>query len=446
MTVEDEDSNTQFQTILSPKNNTMTEDSDIDISSINEAQVLLACRAYLLRKHKVEWKEKKRRAQAEASPSNSGFFWPDADQLRYLREDPDPYNLDYNETYAISVGFKRNGVRFLTSQELVDKSVQPENKRASTSANPFSTNPLFPSDEHVRRSNAKIKLWNNQTWVDGWYKKRWAGKVATQSKKRQEKLDKLLRRIPNDVLESPSFDAMTGDEVAEAIVTYLTANQRKSESRKSIKDKRQLERESFKEWKEKVKQEAHDSKIIEQNITMRDVVQKLKPPLNDDVLSFSPSVETMKRLRAQRSEKSRRTFQTRLDNRKANLSSSSSKKRNNMLRMHTQENKYTENDLTNLNDQLEGGTSPMQAILHVDMALDNNDLPSPIDVEIILKPGRLGRRRATLIRILRERFDLRGKCVPALSGDSGLLFVTNCTIKELGLFVLSKLRQQIADG
>ena len=83
--------------------------------------------------------------------------------------------------------------------------------------------------------------------------------------------------------------------------------------------------------------------------------------------------------------------------------------------------------------------SPVQALLHIDMALDHNRMPSAADVEIVLKPGRLGRRRDTLRRILSECYDLRGKCVPALLG--GELFVTKCTIDDLGAFVLSKLRQ-----
>mmetsp|Transcript_4275 Transcript_4275/g.7945 ORF Transcript_4275/g.7945 Transcript_4275/m.7945 type:complete len:552 (-) Transcript_4275:350-2005(-) len=438
-------------TAATSTNDTVSQNADVDISSINEAQLLLACRAYLLRKHKLEWKEKKRRAQAAASPStNEGYFWPDPNDLLYLREDPDPYNLIYNETYGEYYGYKRNGVRFLTSQDttysgknyLVDESEEPANERASTSANPFSTNPLYPSEEHVRRSNAKKKLWNNETWVKEWYNRRWAGKVATQDQKNQEKQEKALRDIPNDVLESPSFEEMTEDEVAEAIITYLTANQRKSESRKSNKDKRQIERESFREWRKQVKDEARKSKLSEPNNTLRDIVQKVLPSSNDDSLSFSPSVETMKRLKAQRSEKSKKAFQTRLANNKANPSKKIIKAR----RSRDEDSNDIENDdAATFDDQPEGEISPMQALLHVDTALDHNEIPSPIDVDIILKPGRLGRRRDTLRRILSECFDLRGKCVPALSGDSDsdLLFVTQCTIGELGAFVLAKLRQKI---
>lgn len=420
-----------------------SESTDIDISGIEEAQLLLACRAYLLRKHKLEWKQKKRRAEAAASPLfNEGYFWPDPNDLVYLREDPDPENLVYNETYAENYGYKRNGVRFLASEDTtysgknyyVDEPLEPEIERASTSTNPFSTNPLYPSEEHLRRSTAKIRLWNNQTWKEEWHERRWGGKVATRKQKLHERQAKKLRDIPNDVIESTSFDEMSEEEVAEAIVTYLNANRRKSESRKSNKDKRQIERESFREWRKQVKEDALKSNITELNISMRDVGRKVVPPSDDDVLSFTPSAETMQKLRSQRSEKSRRAFQTRLANSEANTSSSLSEKITKLRRSYDQ----GERDSSDGQEII----SPMQAILHIDFALDHNKIPCVNDVEIILKPGRLHRRRAILRRILKECFDLRGKCVPSLSGDtsSDLLFVTKCSIEELGKFVLAKLR------
>ena len=94
------------------------------------------------------------------------------------------------------------------------------------------------------------------------------------------------------------------------------------------------------------------------------------------------------------------------------------------------------------NDKMDGNIStisPVQALLQIDEALDHGRLPSPIDIETILQPGRLGRRRETLRRILSECYDLRGKCVPGVGGES--MFVTKCDIKELGMFVLTKLRQ-----
>ena len=439
--------------------------TNIDISGINEAQMLLACRAWLLRKHKIEWNEKKRRADAAASPlNNEGYFWPDPNDLLYLREEPDPYNLNYNETYGEYYGYKRNGVRFLTSQDttysgknyLVDEEIHPQvEERASTSTNPFSTNPLNPSDEHIRRSNAKMKLWNNETWKQQWYNSRWEGRVATESQKLEDKQNKLLRTIPMDVIESESFDEMSEENVTSAIITYLVGNQRKSTSRKSNKDKRQIELNSFREWREQVKKEACNSagKSEDTTMTMFELQRKLNKALelagidlmssskdigskvthsatsNNNELSFSPSATKMEKIKKIRSDKSKRAFQTRLANSKVNTSSSSSSSMKNITKF------YTDNE-----PEVGDHVSPVTAILQIDAALDHNRLPSPIDVETILKSGRLGRRRDTLRRILSECFDLRGKCVPG--DETDLQFVTNCPIQDLGEFVLTKLNER----
>lgn len=430
----------------SSDNNATCESSvAVDISSINEAQLLLACRSWLLRKHKLEWKEKKRRVEAAASPlNNEGFFWPDPNDLLYLREDPDPYNLNYNETYSEYYGFKRNGVRFLTSRDTTYSGknyyemAPPVEERASISDNPFSTNPVYPSEEHTRRSNAKLRLWSNTTWKEEWYNRRWRGKVATYPQKLQDKQNKLLRGISNEVLESPLFDSMSEDEVTVAILTHLISNHRKSESRKSNKDKRMLERESFREWREQVKQEARDAPRNQTiTIAMKEIARKVSPPSDNNLLSFTPSVNAMAELKKKRSEKARKAFQARLANSKA-ASSTANKitlRRNNNLEVGSRRGNDSDGFLVD-----QKMISSVQALLNIDMALDHNKMPSPEDVEIILKPGRLGRRRDTLRRILSECFDLRGKCVPSLAGGD-LLFVTKCTIDDLGAFALSKLRQ-----
>jgi hypothetical protein len=427
--------------------------SEIDVSKISEAQVLLACRSWLLRKHKLDWKEKKRRAEAASSPlNNEGYFWPDPNDLLYLREDPDPYDLNYNETYGEYYGYKRNGVRFLQSTgdtTYSGKSYYEEEpvveERVSTSKNPFSANPAYPSKEYERRSNARLQLFNNQTWKDEWYNRRWRGKVATPMQKTTEHEERLLRDIPNDILESLSFDSMTEAEVSEAIMAHLNANYRKSESRRGNKDKRQVEREAFRVWREQVKQEAL-------NATGNATKSVLLASTKEDVLSFSPSIDAMKQLKKRRSDKSKRAFQTRISKTQSVPSTTvkitklprGSSSKDDEVR-HDSNDRYTVR-LDNPNE-VEEVTSPMQAILHIDMALDHNLWPSQKHVEMIMKPGRLGRRRETLRRILSECFDLRGKCVPNpnASGDGGeepLMFVTQCGIDDLGAFVLAKLNQE----
>jgi len=410
----------------------LSDDKTVDISGINEAQLMLACSSWLLRKHKLEWKEKKRRGEAAASPlNNEGYFWPDPNDLLYLREDPDPYNLNYNETYSEYYGFKRNGVRFLTARDTTysGKSYYETppavEETASISDNPFSSNPMYPSDEHTRRSNIKLRLWRNETWKEEWYNRRWRGKVATLPQQIQKKQNKSLRSLSNDVIESPLFESMSESEVTEAILTHIVSNQRKSESSRKSKSTREKERESFREWRGQVKQAAIDApKNQTITITMKEIARKLSPTSVNDTLSFSPSTEAMTKLKKQRSEKSIRAFQARLVNRKSNTVA-----KRITLRQSS-------------NEKMDGSNStisPVQALLLIDEALDHGRLPSPRDIETILHPGRLGRRRETFRRVLSECYDLRGKCVPGVGGES--MFVTKCDIKELGLFVLTLLKQ-----
>lgn len=409
-----------------------------NLGGVDETITLLACRAYLRRKHKIEWTAKRQRAEAASSPlNNEGYFWYDPNELMYLREDPDPYNLNYNETDIV---FGSNGrrerkagpefVRQIFEEEDYLKPEPIPEVTVAFSTNPFSTIPLNPTGEHVRRSSVKDTLWSNETWKELWYKRRWGGKKLTHEKKSRKRREQLLDSIPSDVLDSPTFDQMSEDEVMEAIVTYLNSNERRSESRKKKKLLRSKHRQVTREWKRNVKQKAiecHDA-----NATRVDLSRKERQA-STRTLSFTPSVETMKKLRAKRSEQSKRAFQTRLMN--TNSSETSSSKEMAKLRRNyeKEDSEYDSDDI-----------SPIQAILRIDMALDHNMLPSASDVGIMLKPGRLGRRRFVLRRILNDCFDLRGKCVPSSDVDKegDLLFVTKCTIDELGSFVLSKMSEK----
>jgi len=409
-----------------------------NISNIDETEVLLACRAYLRRKHKIEWTAKKQREEAAASPlNNEGYFWYDPNELMYLREDPDPYNLNYNETDVV---FGSNGRRerkagpefvrqiFEDEDFLNPEPFIQEDRPVAFSTNPFSTAPLHPSEEHVRRSTVKESLWTNQTWKDMWYKRRWGGKVLTEEKKRRKRRDKLLDGIPSVVLDSKMFDQMSQNEVMEAIITYKNANERRLESRKRKKLERRKHREETREWKRSVKEQALqslDAKNARAKAFRKDTQSSSNP------LSFTPSAEIMEQLRAKRSEQSKRAFQKRLMNSNSTQTSEMIK-----LRRH-----YKKDDDDNYD------ISPVQAILRIDMALDHKKLPSSSDVEIMLRPGRLGRRRAVLKRILNDCFDLRGKCVPPsgdIGNERGFLFVTKASIDELGSFVLAKMSERVS--
>jgi len=100
--------------------------------------------------------------------------------------------------------------------------------------------------------------------------------------------------------------------------------------------------------------------------------------------------------------------------------------------------------------------------------LNSNVLPSTKDIETILIPGRLGLRRSVLVRILKDCFDLRGKCIPNyqyleeklrergknasgngyyyydddIDDDVPMQFATHCPLQDLGEFVVSKINKE----
>ena len=67
------------------------------------------------------------------------------------------------------------------------------------------------------------------------------------------------------------------------------------------------------------------------------------------------------------------------------------------------------------------------------------------DVQRLLQPGKLARRKDVLRDILSTWFDLRGQCVPvrSSSGNNGARqFATQCTVAELGDFVLQTVQER----
>jgi hypothetical protein len=95
-------------------------------------------------------------------------------------------------------------------------------------------------------------------------------------------------------------------------------------------------------------------------------------------------------------------------------------------------------------DALPTINTPKDVLVRILTQLDSYQLPPIADVALILKPPKLGRRKDVLRRILNEHFDLRGKCVSADDPSKELLFATQCSIDELGAFVLLKMQERLA--
>ena len=91
--------------------------------------------------------------------------------------------------------------------------------------------------------------------------------------------------------------------------------------------------------------------------------------------------------------------------------------------------------------------SPKEALLRIASDLDQGEVPLIEDIQLILKPDKLGMRKDLLRRILNDHFDLRGKCVD-LDDDpeSEKVSVTKCSIQALGSFVIHLLQSKERNG
>ena len=89
--------------------------------------------------------------------------------------------------------------------------------------------------------------------------------------------------------------------------------------------------------------------------------------------------------------------------------------------------------------------TPRDALIRIEAALDSGNVPVVEDCEMMMTITRLKKRKEVLRRILRDCFNLRGKCLPSdmkNPNDSELLFVTQRPIQEIGEFVIYKLKQR----
>ena len=378
--------------------------------SIDEAQILLACRAYLSKKNVLKWQRKK--VRREAAMINEGYFWSDPDELVYLRDNPDPFTAIGNETVLEEV--------FNYAYKINSASLESDSVEYST--NPFSTHPLYPSEEHVRRSKSRAHLWNNETWKDAWYEKRWKGRKLTKEEKQIKRIKRRVDNMPSDLLEASEFASLTDEQVVTATLSYIRTREKMADTKRKLKEKQIAQREEFRQWRRALREEAEGMALLMKttNSSRRDIVQKSVP------LTFDTSPDTMTVLKAKRSIKAKRAYKRRSDG------------------AGFKEPIASANDITKFKSQYSsveiGSNMSIQAILRIANALSDDQLPLANDIKTILKPGRLRGRKYILLRVLDECFGLKGKCIPKrVKGKKELQFATTCSIKDLGEFVISML-------
>ena len=386
------------------------DDERVDLDSVTDAEALLACRAYLQRKNRLgAWKDHKRRKDSlrqmstldNVNAAATGFFWEDPEELIYLHHDNTTDDLVDNEEEN-----DEGRVVFESALDGTGTMIMGSTPPALERGIEFTSFPAMPSEERVRRSNAAKKTWSDPKWKAMWYEKRW-GRHPRKNPlaAKQKKLDDRIRSLPSNLYNSPELAALTQEEIVEAVQTYVVGNRKRSKAHgKEARQRAKTER-------------ANENKVPE----------KGQEPKID--LMFG-SNNAMKEAQRKRSERAAKAYQTRLANQNKKEA--------------TTKAKTTGTREPVAKDAMPTAKTPRDALVRVETQLDSNELPSIADIELILKPPKLGRRKDLLRRILSEQFDLRGKCVPADPSNEGseMLFVTQCSIDQLGAFVVQTVREK----
>ena len=367
------------------------EEEEVEFGTVSDAEALLACYSFLQRRKKMgNWTKYERRQLMKAS-SKPHFFWEEQDEEIEMRDDyvdiddeEDPDALDMEDSVSLS------------SQD--DDNNNNDDDNRSPGFGEFTTFPIGPTTARIRRSQAAKKTWQDPEFKKRWYESRWGGR---NSKDNEEKiLESRVRALPADFWGSPELAAMTEEEIAIAIETYAKARETRSKSRiKTLRERKP----------------PTEINIIEEQEQKR---------LPRDTL-FTLDQETLKEKQRQRSERAKKAYEKRLQN-----------KQEKKLPKRTHRRAFIPTRAT-----------PQDAIFRIEDDLDRGVFPPVEDVRVIMKPGKLAKRRELLKRILLELFDLCGKCVPMdleNPEDSPKQFVTQCSIRNLGDFVIHLLEEQNA--
>jgi hypothetical protein len=397
--------------------------SNMDIiNSVSEGEAVLACRAYLKKHARLEWTQRNERRRLQEAPSDEpGFFWGDTKQLKYFTMDRSKWlvnggagagggdKMDISKESNLDDVDPQDGKEIwatvhpqtiLQGVDLYKDQEEDDAELSSIDNNYFVGFDESPSPSRIRRSQAARKIWSDPEFYKRWYQQRWGRSsiLHTQKRRRHKVLEERVRALkPDSFLALPQVGAMTEYEIADAIRTYVQSRARQSTAHKAAGTRRNAE-----------------------TISPPFFAHTNETRLPGDFL-FRVDPAAMERARQERSDRATRLYQKRRDNQGTMTAPKITIKQAKSSTSHT---------FVTL--------SPRDALGRIQVALDAGVLPCVKDVECILKPSKLSRRKDTLRRILSDGFDLRGKCVPV---DEDMVFVTTCTIDHLGAFVLQKLRE-----
>ena len=372
-----------------------------------------------------------------------------------------------------------------------------------------------------RRSNRTKHLFHNATWKEAWYARRWGSDpdrspsthdslTLRQQRRQQIKLNRLLQETSSNdgrrnsaghsssktfpafdttplmtqyeyedvtsLLHSQFISRLEEDVIADAIVTYIRANRKRSMRRKFTNQHRKtFLLEKHYSIVTNSRQSGNDSNPTNSTTTTVSATSSSFPPqqsLHHYHAVDTKTITSEEDRQRQRREKAKRAYQTRLENEK--------RRHQQMNEVHLNTNPTRSLPLPYPTNVFEssGSLTPTAAYERIDCFIssvsnaattisstastrtipvlfwDNVDQLQLFqsDVELLLFPRTLSQRKELLLRIIRDLFQLRGRCIPIGEGAIGTSssmdeykFMTKASVPELGSFILQRINNRIIE-
>jgi hypothetical protein len=456
------------------------------LPDVSEAEALLACRAYLIKRRRLQgsasggwddWDERRKMSRDQQDWDNDGerggpvggFFWEDLSQLKYYRGPPDkishkegqPSRSTGGENHLDSSDYEVDDENILNASADAEAGARQWNPRAisldgtgqarqgddgfTKSITSEEGGSLWydpePTQEHVRRSQAAHRKFDDPDWKQKWWKQRWGRRKAAEgrptqqqsasSSRRRRAQERLRQQVP-ELSQSSAVEAflaplasLTADEMQVAIRQYRASNARRSSSRQAWVQERTQARDNRRQFS-----------AMEANATATHATTTSKLDRNTLLQTNTTELALQQQVR---SDIARRTYQTRVERQQQQLQQSTPSHRDSI---HRKSRKRSSPSPDEPLDQTDDTTSPTHALQLVQAALDKGELPQLKWVEHIVEPTRLAQRRYVLIRLLTERFDIRGKMALLAEDDPDEMpYLTERSVGELGQACLRLLRE-----
>jgi hypothetical protein len=348
---------------------------------------------------------------------------------------------------------QKDHYEYITSGAIVDDRID---------ASLFTSFAAHPDDTSVRRSTIAQKTWSNEEFRKKWWAKRWGARTRTQKLGRERRLSDRLSQIPSEILRSAEFQRalleLGDEELTNITKSYISSNQKRSDAAHRRKIDLDLSR--------SIRYNNTDN--ITNNNSYNNALLIGRKQFEDRI-----SEEGQREAQRKRSEKARLSYQTRLARRQqpqqkqpcvpSDPRRTSSHFNTSMLQYDSYSRDlfneviatsslkeklfaptYGQMPWLNSGDIEKSELLYQQAFIHsktftASLSANFQNI-SASDLILLLKPKRLAGRKQLLLRILKERFNLIGKCVPVEGGKTA--FATHSSIKQLGDYVLHLLMKE----